>query len=166
MLWILSGPDFEVMVISVPSIIFLEDAITIENLINFFFLSPQFYTGTRKTTTKVKNEEHQHYKLPAVEFIDILIQTNELLLLWETQKEENESDSHHRSKCTACGPALGKWWKTIQERWVTSLQLVLKCNIFLLLEVTRGAKYSRQDKMVCFFSSVMGCKMQTTDKLW
>lgn len=43
MLWILSGPDFEVMVISVPSIIFLEDAIAIENLINFFFVSPVLY---------------------------------------------------------------------------------------------------------------------------
>jgi len=81
----------------------------------------------------VKNEGHQHYNLPAVEFIDILIQTNELLLLWETQKEENKSGSHHRSKC---GPAPGKQWKTTQERRVASLRLVLKFNIFLLLEVT------------------------------
>lgn len=35
---ILSGPDFEVMVISVQRIIFLEYAIAIKNLINFFFL--------------------------------------------------------------------------------------------------------------------------------
>lgn len=37
MLWILSGPDFEVTVISVQPIIFLEYAIAIKNLINFFF---------------------------------------------------------------------------------------------------------------------------------
>lgn len=37
MLWILSGPDFEVMVISVQLIIFLEYTTAIKNLINFFF---------------------------------------------------------------------------------------------------------------------------------
>lgn len=45
------------------------------------------------------------------------------------------------------------------------LWLVLKFNIFLFVEVTRGAKYSRHNKMAYFFPSVIGCKMQTTDKL-
>lgn len=86
-----------------------------------------------------------------MEFIDNLTQTNELLFLQERLK------THQRAAPEVNALPVVQLPDT--EGRVTSLLLVLKFNVTLILQVTRGAEHSRQDKMVCFFSSVMGCKM-------
>lgn len=134
-----------------------EYAITIKNLINFF--SFQFDRETRLLRKQ------------KIRSISIITCQQRSLWIFKSKQMSCYFFGRHRKRKMILrvttesnilhGPAPGKW-----RRWAASLWLVLKFDIFLLLEVTSRTNHARWDKTVGFFSSMTGCKMQIMAKPW